>query len=219
MNRRDLQHSGDIMLRAAEGQPERIVGYGAVFYDASNPGTEYRTEYGDGWVSIERIMPGAFDAALARSDDVVALWSHAATMPLGRRSKGTLKLSVDTRGLAYEIEPPATTWGRDALESIKRGDVIASSFGFAMGSGYKVIEDRASKSVIYEISRIERLFEVSPVPMPAYPGTAAEARDGNGAQDEVRAAIERAKQHAFQASKARAMVACALANLGTREIK
>ena len=216
MIRRSIQHQEPLQVRADEGKPVVISGYGAVFYVAGDSGTEYRREMGDGWALVERIMPGAFDAALAREGDIVALWSHESGKPLGRRSKGTLTLKVDTRGLAYEIEPPQTSWGIDAVSSIKRGDVQASSFGFDIADGWTEKVDRENKIIIQEITAVSRLFEVSPCAIPAYTGTAAESRAIDADTERLRALIARddtKHTNNFQTEKARAMVACALASL------
>ena len=36
----------------------------------------------------------------------------------------------DTTGLDYDIDLPNNTWGNDVRESVQRGDVDSSSFGF-----------------------------------------------------------------------------------------
>jgi len=210
--KRRIEHMAPLQVRADEGKEPVIAGYGAVYFDTADAGTEYRTAYGDGWTISERIMPGAFDAALARSDDVVALWGHDGTKPLGRRSRGTLKLSTDARGLAYEVTPPGTTWGADAVASIRRGDVEGSSFAFSLSDGVTETVDREHKTIILAITKIDRLYEVSPVAIPAYPGTAASMRS---ADDEAhfRAIINQKHQSSCQRSKAAAMVAVALASL------
>jgi HK97 family phage prohead protease len=59
------------------------------------------------------------------------LWNHNADLPLGRTRNGTLVLRKDGSGLRIELTPPATTWGQDAIESIRRGDVSGMSFAFA----------------------------------------------------------------------------------------
>ena len=60
----DNQRAG-VQVRAAEGQPAVIAGYGAVFYDGT-PATEY-VLWDDRWGrAVERILPGAFDGALQR---------------------------------------------------------------------------------------------------------------------------------------------------------
>ena len=116
-----------------------IKGYASVFFD----GTE-RTEYSLGTHSgrpyVERIERSAFDNALSRGDDVVALFNHDPNNVLGRSSSGTLKLSLDSRGLAYEIEPDETTIAQNVLRMQKRGDIPGSSFAFRVDKE-RIIED------------------------------------------------------------------------------
>ena len=88
-----------------DGKPI-IAGYGAVFYDGT-PETEYKL-----WDDmVERIMPGAFDRAISEKHDVRGLFNHDPNHVLGRTKSGTMKLSVDSKGLADEIETGATTIG------------------------------------------------------------------------------------------------------------
>lgn len=149
-----------------EGQPPAISGYGAVFYDG-NPGTEYKL-----WSNaIERIMPSAFDRA-AKEDDVRGLFNHDPNMLLGRTSSGTMKLSVDSRGLKYEIEPPDTQCGRDTVTSLKRKDLTGSSFAFIVKS--ETWRDEGDIS-IREINEVE-LYDCGPVTFPAYVGTTSGMR-------------------------------------------
>ena len=107
------------------GDPPRITGYAAVFYRADDPSTEFRL----GEIFAERIERGAFDKTLERGD-VAALFSHRHDQVLGHTQSGTLRLSIDDRGLKYEIDPPDTQLGRDVVTSIRRGDIRGSSFGF-----------------------------------------------------------------------------------------
>ena len=66
--------------------------------------------------------PNAFDRALAESDDVRGLFNHDPDNLLGRTSSGTMRLSVDKKGLLYETDPGDTNVGRDVVQHIKRGD-------------------------------------------------------------------------------------------------
>ena len=80
--------------RADDGddKPPVITGYGAVFYDPNDPGTEFRI-----WDDmVERIMPGAFDRAI-REDDVRSFFNHDENIILGRNrsAPATLALSVE----------------------------------------------------------------------------------------------------------------------------
>ena len=81
---------GTIAVEArAEGEPRTLTGYAALY------GAEARI----GGLFREVIEPGAFRAALARKDDVRALWNHDPNHVLGRSTAGTLVLTEDERGL------------------------------------------------------------------------------------------------------------------------
>lgn len=142
-----------------------LQGYASVFYD----GTE-DSQFRLGENLVERIIPGAFDAALERGDDVRALFNHDPNLVLGRTPK-TLSLSVDKKGLRYEIDA-GTTLGRQVAESVSRGDITGSSFGFI------VDEDTIAKDGKENVREIRKvtLIDVSPVTFPAYESTSAETR-------------------------------------------
>lgn len=143
-----------------------------MFYRADDPGTEYAM----GGNVVERIMPTAFDAALAQ-DDVRALFDHDSAKVLGRTTAGTLRLSTDERGLRYEIDPPDTQTARDLIESIRRGDVSGSSFCFRM-RGYQFREEPGKPTVLEQTD--VQLIDVGPVTFPAYSGASAGVRaDGS----------------------------------------
>lgn len=116
----------------------------------------------------ERLAPGAFSERLA--DDVRALWQHDPLYVFGRTVPGTLTLSEDEIGLRYMVIPPDAQWARDAIASIERGDVNQSSFAFTVldGESWQMEEDG---QVVRTISRVARLYDVSPVTYAAYPQT------------------------------------------------
>lgn len=122
----------------------------------------------------EEIAAGAFARSLRESDQV-ALWAHDTSRPLGRRSKGTLTLEDTPKGLRISIVPPDTTWGRDAYESIKRGDVGQMSFGFNVPQGGDQWREYGGK-VIRSLVDVD-LLEVSPVVFGAYPKSQSNTRD------------------------------------------
>jgi HK97 family phage prohead protease len=158
-----------------------LTGYAAVFYRGGDAGTEFRL-----WDDIyERILPTAFDRAL-QEDDVRALFNHDPSEILGRTKAGTLRLSVDDKGLRYEVDPP--DWAAGRVESMRRGDVTGSSFSFAPDKTTIRIEKRDNKSVTVLERESVRLFDVGPVTFPAYTGTTAAVRsldDAEGARREV----------------------------------
>lgn len=173
------------LQQRAEGQTPTIIGYAAVFWNAADPGTEYR--FGNYTEYRERIMPGAFDRAL-REDDVRALFNHDSSALLGRTSAGTLRLSVDGKGLRYEIDPPDTQAARDVLEAIRRGEITGSSFGFdPIDIGYQDLRENGRSVVVQEVRSLA-LFDVGPVTFPAYESTSA----GTRAAEDLRGAVEAA---------------------------
>jgi uncharacterized protein len=122
----------------------------------------------------ERIMPGAFDGVM--EDDVRALFNHDYNLVLGRSAAKTLKYGVDENGLWYEVDLPDTEYARNLAHSIERGDIDKSSFSFSIErGGDKWLQDPEDLSMeIREVNRIERLFDVSPVTIPAYPQTSVQ---------------------------------------------
>ncbi len=151
-------------LRRRFGGGEIIAGHAAVFFNVADPGTEYQL-FTD---CVERIRPGAFDAAISR-DDVRGLFNHDSNLILGRNTAGTLRLSVDARGLRYEIDPPDTTVAADLIESLSRGDVTGSSFSFVptRTTVEEVMRSDGSWRYVRWIDEVE-LYDVGPVTFPAY---------------------------------------------------
>lgn len=146
-------------LRASE-DGKTVTGYAAVFNSMSE----------EMWGFRERIDPKAFDNA--DMSDVRALFNHDPNMLLARSSSGTLALSVDEKGLRYSFELPDTTAGRDLREMLKRGDVSQSSFGFTIAEDAWEERKNDAGEVVETtriITKVHRLFDVSPVTYPAYP--------------------------------------------------
>lgn len=119
----------------------------------------------------ETIMPGAFSATIGGGRDILALADHDPARVLARTKSGTLRLSEDTRGLAFDMDVPNTSAGRDMLELAERGDLGGMSFGFKIGKdGERWTGDRR------ELRAID-LYEISVVSaFPAYEGTVVTAR-------------------------------------------
>lgn len=166
-----------VQLESREGAKARtIVGYAARFYDGT-PATEYRL----GSRVIERINPGAFDRVLKENQDVRGLFNHDPSMLLGRRSTGTMKLSVDSKGLRYEITPPDTQVGRDVQTLIERGDLSGSSFSFNVGKDGQRW-NRAGDAEVRTLTDIASVADCGPVTSPAYDGSTAALRSEDSAE-------------------------------------
>jgi hypothetical protein len=117
----------------------------------------------------EQIAPGAFADAI-QTDDVRALFNHDPNFILGRNVAKTLRLSEDATGLAIEIDPPDTTYARDLMVSMERGDVTQMSFGFSVRPGGQDWAKNDDGQTVRTLKKL-RLFDVSPVVYPAYPQT------------------------------------------------
>ena len=144
----------EIELREHKGKGAKIGGLGIPFGQWSEDLGGFR----------EQILPGAFKASI-ETDDIRSLFNHDSTFVLGRKSAGTLRLSEDDRGISYEVDVPNTTWARDLMESISRGDIRENSF--AMFVTDDVWEERDGE--MRRTVRVAQLKEIGPQPFPAYP--------------------------------------------------
>lgn len=133
------------------------VGYASVFNSLSEDLGGFK----------EKIMPGAFDEVL--NNDVRAYFNHDPNLILGRVSAKTLRLSVDDKGLKYELDIPNTTAGRDLKENMRLGNINQSSFAFTIGKEGDSWERNEDGKDIRLIHKVNRLYDVSPVSLPAYP--------------------------------------------------
>lgn len=163
--RRTFEIDG-LEVRALEDGAPLIAGYAVVFNSLSEVMVDAR-----GRKFRERIAPGTFDRVLAGGPDVRALWNHNADYPLGRTRNNTLRVVKDARGLGIELRPPATSWGQDAVTSIRRGDVSGMSFAFAVNGQGDVWEKGGADGIALRTIVDADLYEVSPVTFPAYPAT------------------------------------------------
>jgi HK97 family phage prohead protease len=130
-----------------------------------------------GGVFREVIKPGAFRAALKKPGvDVRAFINHDASKVIGRQGNGTLELREDARGLFYRVELPDTSFARDLVVSMERGDIAHSSFAFTLERDgqdweFDAIEENGRKLDRRTILEVNELIEVSPVTVPAYPSS------------------------------------------------
>lgn len=156
----ELRAAGEV--RAVAGR--RLEGYAATFGAPARIGS-----------FTELIHPGAFRASLLNpARDVLALVDHDPGRLLARTSSGTLRLTEDARGLAFSLDLPNTSLGRDVLALAERRDIGGMSFGF-------VATDEAWPAADRRELRAVDLLEISIVHAhPAYPRTVIAARARSG---------------------------------------
>jgi len=153
-----------VTLSPDEGS-RKVEGYAALF----------DVESSDLYGMTETIERGAFDGVIQRSD-VLCLMNHddrRGALARSTNGEGSLSLEVDDKGLKYSFEAPHSTLGDELLESLKRGDIRASSFAFTVKEEeWKDEGETLRRKVI----KIDELYDVSPVFRPAYEDTTVYAR-------------------------------------------
>lgn len=168
MNKVERRYISDVVIETRsddDGNEINVIeGYAALFNS--------RAKIGD-WFE-EEILPGAFDSAL--SGDVRCLLNHDPNLILARSKNGTgtLKLSIDEKGLKYSYETPDISYARDLAVSISRGDVTQSSFAFIPEETNWI--ERDGEMDLRQIVKVKELRDVSPVTFPAYADTTVSKR-------------------------------------------
>lgn len=134
-------------------------------------------DYDMGWYR-ERIAKGAFDSVL--QDDVVALFNHDTNYPLARTTAtGESKLELfttDAGDLGYRFNAPNTTVGKDMIENIRTGIIAKSSFAFTIEKEKWETNREDDVPDLRTITKVKRLYDVSPVTYPASNLTSVAAR-------------------------------------------
>lgn len=149
----------------------------------------------------EKVRKGAFNESIGR-DDIRALFNHDPNYVLGRNRAGTLELVEDDVGLRVRITPPDTSWAKDIVTSIRRGDISQMSIGFVVEEDKWSTEDGIDTRELRKV----QLFDVSPVTFPAYTATdvgvrAMQEYDGYKAEQRSR---EQAEQESAKRAKEKA---------------
>lgn len=105
--------------------------------------------------------------------DTRLLYNHDnSKVPLARTPK-TMKLNKSSVGLEMMAILPDTTEAEAVYTAVKRGDLSGMSFGFKVADGGDSY-DRATNT--RTIHKIDKVYEVSITPYPAYSNTSVEAR-------------------------------------------
>ncbi len=159
----ERRHTIELRAGGSKSSP-RLAGYASVFNSPSQDLGGFR----------ETVTPEAFKRTLSSNADPLALVAHMPQLVLGRRSAGTLRLSTDSKGLAFEIDVPDTTAARDLMVSVERGDVRGASFAFTVPNGGDRWEVRGD-NVVRELLDVD-LFEITICANPAYTDTTVAQR-------------------------------------------
>lgn len=181
------------ILPTEEEKSYKVEGYASTFDPyvlLSVDGVDYK----------EKIEPTAFDGA--DLTDVVFRLEHQGRV-YARTSAGTVELWTDDHGLGIRADLSRTESARGVFEDIAAGNYPQMSFAFTVADdGDKYDKDTHTRT----ISRIAKVFDVSPVSFPANPGTelSVSTRDYfNGAIEAERAERLEAEKRERQKQKIR----------------
>lgn len=161
-------------IRTAEIQTETPTAEGAqslvlvglpIVYDTPTVINDPKGAY------TEVIQRGALDDCDI-SDSRLFYAHDYSKIPLARTPK-TMQLEVTEKGLEMRAELPDTEEARSVYTAVKRGDLNGMSFGFKVPEGGDIWN---AKTNTRTITKIEKVYEVSIVPFPAYSLASVEAR-------------------------------------------
>lgn len=164
-------------LREVTGdEPGRTIeGYAIVFEEQSVLMNDY-------WTGPFReiIHKGAITQEMLDTSDIkMTIW-HNRERLIARSNKGTgtLKLTVDEKGVKYSFEAPHTPDGETALELVKRGDLAGSSFTYWSDEKSSVSYTKEAEDVLLRhVNRIDCIYEMTIASDPAYQQTSVSARE------------------------------------------
>lgn len=159
-----------MVVEIREDDSEKIVeGYATTF---DQPYDLYSFEGKDGATHVvrERVARDAFRNA--DMSDVIMQYDHRGRV-FARRSNGTLQLEEDDHGLKIRANLGGTEIGRQLYEEIQGGYTNKMSFGFTVTDD-DIVPD--GPDFLRTLKGIGRVFDVSPVSLPANDFTEISAR-------------------------------------------
>lgn len=149
--------------RSADGKDRilRVRGYAIVFNSESERMGSV----------IETIDPRALDHLGDLNALGIRMQGEHEGLALANSSKGTLRLTKDSKGILIEADLDARrSDARDLYYGVERGDVDKMSFGFRIAKGGETLTEDGD-TLRAHVTKIERLYEVSGVNFPAYRDT------------------------------------------------
>ena len=124
----------------------------------------------------------------ADMSDVIFNYNHSGKV-VARTRNNTLKLNIDANGLNIEARLDGTEEGRKLYEEIKGGYIDRMSFCFTIKE-----ESYNQETHTWRVLKIDKLYDVSAVDIPAYDTTSISARSSRLAvAEQEQKALERAQ--------------------------
>lgn len=152
------------------GESRTIAGTAIVFNAESQELDDFGVRF------REVIMPSACTMEFLRTQDIKLNMLHDRQLTLARCNKGqgSLRLSVDEKGVQFEFDAPKCDIGDRCLEMVRRGDYSGCSFEFWPGD-YDT--ERNGDELVIRHKTFERLFGLTIGMDPAYLQTSVNARE------------------------------------------
>lgn len=130
---------------------------------------------------IETIKPEAATMEFLGSQDIKLNLLHQRNMTIGRcnKGKGNMKLSVDSKGVHFEVEAPKCDLGDQALELVRAGVYSGCSFEF-YPKDYEIKETRGADgepTTRITHTAFESISALTIAMDPAYKQTSVSARE------------------------------------------
>jgi phage head maturation protease len=174
-----------------------IIGKGIVFDKWSQTMTMQLRD-GKTIQFIEKIEPRAVEGV--DMTNIVSMVNHKDT--IGKRSKGTMDVTVTNEAVNYSVRIPNTTLGSDTRENIANGNLEGSSFQFLLAPKGD-IWDKSTTPYQRTITKFAAITEMGPVNYPAYPDTTAAMRSLEESDIEDTQTREAAEKEEFEKRLAR----------------
>lgn len=155
-------HRTHVELRATDGEPPVLSGYGAVFNRLSQNLGGF----------VEEVDPSAFVTTLSSGRNVIGAVNHDLSWLLATTESDTMTLEADSIGLRYDMtldadDPDAVR----AMAKVRTGKFRGSSFSFATREDAWSTTEQGFP--LRRLLAVE-LYELGPVASPAYLSTADE---------------------------------------------
>lgn len=180
----------DVEVRASElaaGEPIPFRGHASTFMQPYAIGDPTR------WGFWEQMAPTAFDEVLG-DDRTAMLKNHNPDLPLARVKSGNLTITAPDTGLLTEARMTPTSYAIDLALALEAGDVYQMSFAFGIEEEkWEILQEdtdwggKAGQELV-TVTRVSRLWEVSPVTFPANENT--DAALANSSLRRLRSALE-----------------------------
>ena len=156
----------------AEGESRTITGTAIVF----NAESEVLDDWG--YRFREVILPEAASMEFLNSQDIKMNMLHERDLTIARcnQGKGSMRLSVDEKGVQFEFEAPKCDIGDRCLEMVRRGDYSGCSFEFYPGE-YDIEEREGGKDVKIIHKKFDAITALTIGMDPAYKQTSVNARE------------------------------------------